>query len=102
MNENTTRNKHPKYGNGLGFNRRSNGNKRKRENHKRDLYSYHNPSRCSKLSGVWEHKGRLIWYSYHQKFFRKYSDSVLRNNPELEIPNGAYYRKIFNYSNVCW
>lgn len=96
-------NRHPKYGNGRGYHRRSNGRKRKREDKKRILYSYKNPSRCSKMAGVWERRdGQLVWFSYHNKFFRKYSDSILRNNIDMSIPNGSWYKKIFDYSWQCW
>lgn len=97
-----TPNKHPKYGNGYGYHRRSNGRKRKRKDIARARYALKNPSRCSKMSGVWEKDGRLVWYSYHIRWFRKYSDSVIRNKATLEIPNGGWYRKIFDYSWACW
>lgn len=95
-------NKHPKYGNGFGYHRRSNGRKRKLNEKARCLYAYKNPSRCSKMSGVWKKEGRLLWYSYHNKWFRRYSDRVIRGQPLIEIPSGGWYKKIFDYDWACW
>lgn len=102
MVENNEINKHPKYGNGVSNNRRDNGRRRKKVELQRLLYSYKNQSRCSRMSGVWKREGRLVWYSYHNKWFRKYSNRVIRGKPMLEIPSGGWYRKIFDYSCVCW
>ena len=102
MKKDMSRNRHPKYGNGRGYHRRSNGRKRKIKDKQKLLYSFENPSRCSKLSGVWERKGQLVWYSYHVQWFRKYSDSVIRGQPLLEIPTGSWYKKIYDYCWQCW
>lgn len=101
MNTNFPPNHHPKFGNGRGYHRRHNGRKRKRQDKERLEYAMENPSRCSKLAGVYEKNGRLEWYSYHQKCFRKQSDAVLRSKPNLEIPSGSHYKKIYDYAWEC-
>ena len=93
-------NKHPKYGNCIRYDRRSNGCKRRVTDTKRCLNFIRRHGPGYGITGCWLRGGRYRWYSHHVKFFKVQASRKIRRT--TDISNGCLYKKVYNYCNIVY
>lgn len=95
-------NKHPKYGDCIRCDRRSNGRKRKVIDTKRCLSFIRRHGSGYDITGCWLRNERYQWYSHHIKFFKVQASRRIRKANNDAVSNGCWYKKAYNYGNIVY
>ena len=100
--DNSTRNKHPKYGSRI-YSRHRRG--RGRGLTEPYLLKCIRKSKKGGISGCYfdTEKNRYEFYSYHNSYYRNQANKAIRRlDNEDRLSNGSMYRKIYPYESMCW